>query len=174
MFFYIFHRHRAWLVDQVDLICSWYSWWEDFESSSLATVSLGFNCGLISTSAGGSFTGVHSWGCPWGLRSAPVRARCGGGAAVWVIGVLAALSTQRSWRLGQQEIQCSRRIWQPVFANMIQYSCLENTPDRKACQTTVYRDTKSWKWLKQPWVHSHETFLHVAALPHWVLSMKMV
>ena len=56
-------------------ILSWYSWWEGFGSSSLATVSLGFNCGFISTSACGSFTGVHSWGCPGGLGSAPVRAR---------------------------------------------------------------------------------------------------
>ena len=35
---------------------------------------------------------------------APVRARCGGGAAAWVAGVLAAPGTQGSWRLGQQEI----------------------------------------------------------------------
>ena len=31
-------------------------------------------------------------------------------------------------QLGQQEIQCSRSIWQPVLANMFQYSCLENHP----------------------------------------------
>ena len=33
---HIFHRHRVWLVEHVDLICSLYSWWEDFESSSFA------------------------------------------------------------------------------------------------------------------------------------------
>ena len=33
-----------------------------------------------------------------------VRAKCGGGAAAWVSGLLAATSTQRSWWLGQQEI----------------------------------------------------------------------
>ena len=38
-----------------------------------------------------------------------VRARCGGGAAAWVAGVLAAPVTQGSWQLGQREIQCSRR-----------------------------------------------------------------
>ena len=33
---HIFHRYRVWLVEHVDLICSLYSWWEDFESSSFA------------------------------------------------------------------------------------------------------------------------------------------
>ena len=47
---------RVWLVDHVDLICSLYSWWEGFGSSSLATLPLGFNCGFISTSACGSST----------------------------------------------------------------------------------------------------------------------
>ena len=50
MVFYIFHRHRVCLVDHVDLICSLYSWWEGFGSSSLATLPMRFNCGLISTS----------------------------------------------------------------------------------------------------------------------------
>ena len=75
MTFYIFHRHRVWLVDHVDLICSLYSWWEGLGSSSLGTLSLGFNCGFISTSACGLSTGVCSWGCPRGLEFAPVRAR---------------------------------------------------------------------------------------------------
>ena len=35
---YMFHRHRVCLVDLVDLICSLYSWWEGFGSSSLATL----------------------------------------------------------------------------------------------------------------------------------------
>ena len=56
--FYIFHRHRVCLVDCVDVICSLYSWWEGFGSSSLATLPLGFTCGFISTSARGSSTGV--------------------------------------------------------------------------------------------------------------------
>ena len=104
MFFYIFYRHRVCLVVCVDLICSLYSWWEGFESSSLATLPLGFNCGFISTSACGSSTGVCSCSCPGGLGFAPVNARCGGGAAAWVVGVLAARGTQGSWWLGQQEI----------------------------------------------------------------------
>ena len=35
MSFYVFHRHRVCLVDPVDLICSLYSWWQGFGSSSL-------------------------------------------------------------------------------------------------------------------------------------------
>ena len=35
------------LVDCVDLIRSWYCWWEGFGSSSLATLPMGFNCGFI-------------------------------------------------------------------------------------------------------------------------------
>ena len=104
MAFYIFHRHRVCLVDRVDLTCSLYSWWEGFGSSSLATLPLGFICGFISTSACGLSTGDCSWGCPWGPGFAPVRARCGGGAAVWVSGVLAAPGTEGGWRLGQQEM----------------------------------------------------------------------
>ena len=50
MAFYIFHHHRVCLVDHVDLICSFYNWWEGFGSSSLATLPLGFNCGFISSS----------------------------------------------------------------------------------------------------------------------------
>ena len=104
MSFYIFHRHRVFLVDCMDLICSLYSWWEDFGPSFLATLPLGFNCGFIFTFACGSSTGICSWGCPGRLGSAPVRARCGGGTVAWVAGALAAPGTQGSWRLGQQEI----------------------------------------------------------------------
>ena len=126
MSFYIFYIDRVSLVDCVDLICSLYSWWEGFGSSFLAILPLGFNCGFISTSACGSSTGVCSWGCPGGLGFAPVKARCGGGAAAWVAGFLAAPGTQGIWWLEQQEIYCSRRVWPSVLANMLQYSCLEN------------------------------------------------
>ena len=44
---HIFHRHRVCLVDHVDLICSLYSWWEGFGSSSLATLPLDINCVLL-------------------------------------------------------------------------------------------------------------------------------
>ena len=71
----------------------------------------------------------------------------------------------RSWRLGQQEIQCSRRVWQPALANMLQYSCLENPPDREAWQATVYRVAKSWTQPKRPCAHRRKTFFAGAALP---------
>ena len=156
MSFYIFHRHSVCLVDCVDLICSLYSWWEGFGSSSLATLPLGFNCGFIS--ACGSSTGVCSCSCPGGLGFASVRARCGGGVAAWVVGVLAASGTQGSLRLGQQEIQCSRRLWQPVLANTLQYSCLENPHGREAWQATVYRVAKSRTQPKQLCVYRSKTY----------------
>lgn len=118
MAFYIFHRHRVCLVDRADLICRLYCWWEGFGTSSFAALHLGFNCGFNSTSACGSSTGIapeaalEDWVCP-------VRARCRGGAAAWVAEVLAAPGTQGSWWLEQQEILCSRRVWQPVFANTL-------------------------------------------------------
>ena len=69
------------------------------------------------------FMWVIHWGLllrlPWRTWVAPVRARCGGGAAAWVAAFLAAPGTQGSWRLGQQKIQCSRRVWQPVLANTL-------------------------------------------------------
>ena len=104
MSFYIFHRDRVCLVDHVDLIFSLYSLREVFGSSSLATLPPAFNFSFISTSACGSTTGVCSWGCPGGLEFAPVRSRCGGGAAAWVTGVLAAPGTHGSWELEQQQI----------------------------------------------------------------------
>ena len=119
----LLYRHRVCLVDCVDLICSSYNGWEGFGSSSLATLPPGFQL-WFSTSTYGLSTGVCSWGWPAGLGFALVRARCGGGVAAWVTGVLAAPGTQRSWRLGQQEILCSRRVWQTLLANMLQYSCL--------------------------------------------------
>ena len=65
MTFSLFHRDRVFLVDRVDLICSLYSWWEGFGSSSLATLPLGFNCGFISTSTCGLSTGVQLLRLPW-------------------------------------------------------------------------------------------------------------
>ena len=152
MSFYIFHTHRVCLVDHVNLICSLYSWLEGFGSSSLATLPLDFNCGFIFTSACGFSTGVCSWGCPGGLGSAPVRARCGGHIVAWASGVLAAPRTQGSWWLMQQEIQCSRRVWQPVLTSTVQYwdTLRENLPDREAWQSTAHRLVKSWTRLKQP------------------------
>ena len=40
-----------------------------------------------------------------------MRARCGGGSGSWVTGVRGAPGTSGNWQLGQQETQCSRRVW---------------------------------------------------------------
>jgi len=92
MIFRIFHRHRVCVADRVDLICSLYSYREVFGSSSLVTLPLGFNCGFISTSAHGHPLGFAPEAA---LKNgfAPVRARCGGGTAACVAGVLAAPGT---------------------------------------------------------------------------------
>ena len=113
---FIYSINRVCLIDCVDLICSLYSWQKGFGSSQP-------HCPWVSTA--GLFSPLLV-SCPLGFASG--RARCGGGAAAWVTGVLAAPGTQGIWQLEQQEIQCSRRIWQPVLANTLQYSCLENPP----------------------------------------------
>ena len=59
MSFYIFHRHRVCLVDHVDLICSLYSWWEGFGSSSLATLPPGFQLWF--------YFHLYMWVIHWGL-----------------------------------------------------------------------------------------------------------
>ena len=142
----------------MDLIHSLCSSWEGFGSSSLVTLPLGFNCGFIPTSACESSTGVFSSGCPGGLGFAPVRAGCGGGAAAWVVGILAAPGTQGSWRLGQQEILCSKRVWQPVLASMLQYSCLENPPSLTEKPGRPQSTELHRVGLKRPCVHRPKIF----------------
>ena len=75
---------------------------------------------------------VVQWGfllrLPWRIGSAPVRARCGGGAAALVAGALEAQvfrgdGSRKYGALGG-------------YGNTLQYSCLENSPDRKAQQTS--------------------------------------
>ena len=51
----------------------------------------------------------------------------GGGAFSWVAGVLEAPGTQGGWLLGQQGKKWSRRVWQPLLANTLLFSCLENS-----------------------------------------------
>ena len=43
----------------------------------------------------------------------------------------------------------------------------------EAWQATVYRVAKSWTQLKRTHVQRHKTFLPVAALPQWGLSVKV-
>ena len=95
MIFFIFHRHRVFLVDCMDLICSLYSWWEGLGSSSLATPPLGFNCGFISTSPLGHPQGLllrlpwRTWACSregqmW--RWCSCLGRTGSGSIRWGVG----------------------------------------------------------------------------------------
>ena len=116
MTLYMFHRHTACLVDRVDFIRGFYSWWEGLGSSSLATLPVYFSCGFISPSTRGSF--VH-WGLllrlPWRTRVCPCEGqawrRCsclgrrGSGSPRYPGG----------WRLGQQEYSaleaCGSQHW---------------------------------------------------------------
>ena len=94
------------LVGRVDLVFSLYNWCEGFGSCSLATLPLGFNCGFISTSACGLSTGACSWGRPGEPGSAP-------GVEVGQLLEWPGFwqhSTQGSWRLGRQELECSTRV----------------------------------------------------------------
>ena len=171
-------------IPQTQSLTSWscvfslqlYSWWESFRYSSLVTLPLGFNCDFISTSGYGLSTGVYSWGFPGGLAFAPVRARCGGSAAAWVSGVLAAPDTQGSWGLGQQEIQCSRRVRQPVLAHMLQYFCLENPPpwQRSLAGHSSQGCNESDTTEATLCTEAQDFFLPMAALPQWELSVKVV
>ena len=118
------------LVDHVHLIRSLCSWWESF-GSSLATLPPGFQLCFFFFFPHLCLWVIH-WGLllrlPWRTWVALVRASCGGAAAAWVSGVLAAPGTQGSWWPEQQEIQYSGRVWQPVLARTLQCSCLENPP----------------------------------------------
>ena len=174
MIFYIFHRHRVCLVDPVDLICSLYSWWEGLGSFSLATLPLSLICGFISTSTCGSSTAVCSWSCPRGLGFAPMRARCGGDTAAWVTEVLAAPGTQGSWRLGQQEIEGSRRVRQPVLANTLHYSYLNNPPPwQRSLEGHSLQGRRVRYYRSNPACTDARLSLPVAALSQWELSVKV-
>ena len=90
-----------------------------------------------------------------------MRARCGGGAAACVAGVLAAPATQGSWQLGKQEIQCSRRVWQqywPIHSSILAWRTL--LPDREAWQATgrSLQGCKASDTTKAPCVHRHKAF----------------
>ena len=68
-----------------------------------------------------------------------MRSRCGGDAAAWVTGVLAAPGTQGSWQLGQQEIYSGLEGYGGEGnGTPLQYSCLENPMDGGAWWAAVY------------------------------------
>ena len=123
--FYIFHRHGICLVDHVDLICSLYSWWEGLGVFFLSHTAPGFQLLFYFHLC----MWVMHWGLflrlPWKTWDCPYEGQIWRWCSCLGHRVLAAPSTHGGWRLGQQEIQCSRRVWQSVLANMLQYSCLE-------------------------------------------------
>ena len=138
MTFYIFHRHTVCLVDHVDLICNLYSWWEGFWVFFLSHTAPGFQLWF--------YFHLYMWAVHWGLLlRLPWRTRvcpCEGQVWRWQLleleGFWQHQVTQGSWRLGQQETQCSRRVWQPVLANTLQYSCLDTSlSDREAWQASL-------------------------------------
>ena len=88
-----------------------------------------------------------------------MRAKCGSGEAAWVTGVLAVPGTQGSLQLGKQEIECSKRIWKPVLANTLQYSCLENPPPwQRSLEGHSLQDHKESDTTEVTCVHRHKTF----------------
>ena len=99
MAFYIFHRHslpswsRRFNLQLVQLVGRF---WVFILCHSAPGFQLWFYFHLCMC--------VSSWGCHGGLGFAPVRARCGGGAAAWVTGVLAAPGTQGCWWLEKKGI----------------------------------------------------------------------
>ena len=74
--------------------------------------------------------------------STPVSARYGGGAAAWDRALAAqgtrGVDSKGSGKYGALE----------GYGNQLQYSCLENPPEREAWQATVHRVSKSWIHLK--------------------------
>ena len=121
----IFHRHRVYLADDGDLICSLNSWWKDFWSSSLVALFLRFSFGCIPTSPCGPPTGVWSWGCLGALGSAPVRTGRRGGMAAWITGPLVAPNAQGSWWSRAQETWPK---WGPFLVFSIR--CVRASPER--------------------------------------------
>jgi len=111
---------------------------------------------------------------PWRTWVAPVRARCGGGAAALVAEVLAALVVRGVGSWGSRKYRAledyGNQYW-PVRSSIPAW----RTPSLiESWQATVYRVAKVWTLLKQPYVHRHKTlFFSVSPLPQWDLSVKV-
>ena len=118
-----FHRHRLCLVDHVDLIFSLIvqlvgRFWVFFLSNSAPGFQLWFYFHL--------YLWVVHWGLLLRLHWRTWVCPCEGQLWRWCscLGCRGSgtQGTQGAWQLGQQEIQCSRRVWQPVLANTLQYA----------------------------------------------------
>ena len=78
--------------------------------------------------------------------------------------------TQGNWRLGQQEIQCSRRVWQPTpvflpgeahWQRSLAGHSLQGHRELNMTEATTYTEMQGF-------------FLPVAVLPQWGLSVNVV
>ena len=155
MTFYIFHWHRV-LVDCVNLICSLYSWWESFGSSSLATLPLGFNCGFISTSTCGSSTGFATEAALedlclplWGPGMEVVQLL--GSQWFWQHQVLRVVGGWGSRKYSALE-GYDNQYW-PMPSSILAWRI--PLPGREAWQATVYKTAKSRTWPK--WLCQHRS-----------------
>ena len=143
MTFDISHRHRVCLVDhgfnlQLEQLVG--GFWVFFLSHTAPGSHLWFYFLLCMW--------VAHWGLlprlPWRAWVCPMMA---GVEVVQLLGLQGFRQHQVLRELAARAAEniVSRRGWQPVLANMLQYSCLENPlSEREAWQATVYRVTESW------------------------------
>ena len=172
MTFHMFHRLRLCPADRVDLICSWYSWWEGLgllPQPHCPWVSIVVLCHLCMW--------VVRWGLllrlPWRTWVCPCEAQ------VWrwcsCLGRRGSGSTRYSggWQRGQQEICCSwygNQCW-PISSSILAW----RTPLwQRYLAGHLYRVTKSWTRRNDPVHIDPRQFLLMAALPQWRLSVKVV
>ena len=108
--------------------------------------------------------------CPWVsvvVLFPPLRVVC-------PLGFAPQAALEGSWCLGQREIECSRRVWQPVLANVLQYSCLENPTSltEKPGRHSLRGCKESDMTKVTPRTQAQDFFLPVAALPQGELRVK--
>ena len=142
--FYTFHRHWVYLFDHVDLICSLYSWWEGLGplSNSAHGFQLWFylhlfmwviNRGLLLRLL------WRTWTCPsegWVWRGAVACA-------------LEAPGTQ-GVGLGQEEIWCSTRAWQPTPTFFPEKSPGQTNLEGHSPQKHKELDKLKWPFMQRP------------------------
>ena len=155
--FYIFHRHRACLVDCVDLICSCTAGgkvWVFFLSHPAPGFLLWFYfqlCMVVVPRGLLLKLPRRTWVCP-------VRARWGGGAAAWVAGILAtSYSEELEARApGNSALEGYGSQYWPIHSSVLAWRT--PFPDKEAWQAAVFRATKSWTLPKRPSVRRHKSF----------------
>ena len=169
MSFYTFHRHSllSWSCGlNLQLIQLVGRLWVFFLSHTACGFQLWF------------YFHLYMWVIHWGLLlRLPWRAwvcPCEGQVWRWCscLGSRESGSTRYSKSLAARAAgnMATRRVWLPVLANTLQYSCLENSlSDREAWQATVYSVTKSQTRPKRPCRHRCKTFFACgSSAPLWV------